>query len=112
MGIIKKWRILLVVFSSVLLSLLIVETPTAAAQLSQNYYAGVCPNVEFVVRGVVSQRLQQSFAAGAGTLRLFFHDCFVRVRLLSETPEFSSSSSILLLDPSPLTCRLPIDRTF
>ncbi|XP_020090933.1 peroxidase 16-like [Ananas comosus] len=74
---IKKYRMLVLLFS-VLLSLLIVETPTAAAQLSQNYYAGICPNVESVVRGVVSQRLQQSFAAGAGTLRLFFHDCFVR----------------------------------
>ena len=51
----------------------------ARAQLRQNYYASSCPSAESTVRSVISQRLQQSFAVGPGTLRLFFHDCFVRV---------------------------------
>jgi len=50
----------------------------ARAQLRQNYGSS-CPSAESTVRSVISQRLQQSFAVGPGTLRLFFHDCFVRV---------------------------------
>ena len=52
----------------------------AAAQLSQSYYASTCPNVDTLVRGAVTQKLQETFNAAPGTLRLFFHDCFVRVR--------------------------------
>jgi peroxidase len=51
----------------------------AAAQLNQTYYASTCPNVETLVRGAVTQKLQETFNAAPGTLRLFFHDCFVRV---------------------------------
>ena len=51
----------------------------AAAQLNQSYYASTCPNVETLVRGAVTQKLQETFNAAPGTLRLFFHDCFVRV---------------------------------
>ncbi|CAN6162892.1 unnamed protein product, partial [Urochloa humidicola] len=36
------------------------------------------PNVETLVRGAVTQKLQETFNAAPGTLRLFFHDCFVR----------------------------------
>ncbi|CAN6220259.1 unnamed protein product [Urochloa humidicola] len=48
------------------------------AQLSQRYYGTTCPNVETLVRGAVTQKLQETFNAAPGTLRLFFHDCFVR----------------------------------
>lgn len=51
----------------------------ASAQLRQNYYSNVCPGVEDIVRGAVERKLQQTFIAAPGTLRLFFHDCFVRV---------------------------------
>lgn len=50
----------------------------ASAQLKQNYYANVCPNVETIVRGVVQQKIQQTFTTVPATLRLFFHDCFVQ----------------------------------
>ncbi|XP_057960337.1 peroxidase 51-like [Malania oleifera] len=50
----------------------------AAAQLRRNYYANVCPNVESIVRGVVRTKIQQTFVTIPGTLRLFFHDCFVQ----------------------------------
>jgi len=58
----------------------------AQAQLSQSYYASTCPNVETLVRGAVTQKLQETFNAAPGTLRLFFHDCFVRVRALRSIP--------------------------
>ncbi|KAJ4963199.1 hypothetical protein NE237_023138 [Protea cynaroides] len=50
----------------------------SSAQLRQNYYANTCPNVEKIVRGVVTQKFQQTFVTVPGTLRLFFHDCFVQ----------------------------------
>ncbi|KAG8081319.1 hypothetical protein GUJ93_ZPchr0007g4939 [Zizania palustris] len=48
-----------------------------AAQLRRNYYAGVCPNVESIVRGAVASKFQQTFITVGATVRLFFHDCFV-----------------------------------
>lgn len=53
--------------------------PLVSAQLRQNYYANICPNVESIVRGVVNQKFQQTFVTVPATLRLFFHDCFVQV---------------------------------
>lgn len=50
-----------------------------AAQLKQNYYANVCPNVESIVRGAVTTKFRQTFVTAPATLRLFFHDCFVQV---------------------------------
>ncbi|CAN0917891.1 Peroxidase 51 [Linum grandiflorum] len=50
----------------------------AAAQLRQNYYANVCPNVESIVRGAVQKKIQQTFVTIPATIRLFFHDCFVQ----------------------------------
>ncbi|KAG0452074.1 hypothetical protein HPP92_025885 [Vanilla planifolia] len=50
--------------------------PTSA-QLRQNYYSKVCPKVESIVRKAVKQKFQQTFVTVPGTLRLFFHDCFV-----------------------------------
>ncbi|KAI3441018.1 Peroxidase [Psidium guajava] len=51
---------------------------STSAQLRQNYYAKVCPNVEGIVRNAVRQKFQQTFVTVPGTLRLFFHDCFVQ----------------------------------
>ncbi|KAL0924819.1 hypothetical protein M5K25_005678 [Dendrobium thyrsiflorum] len=49
----------------------------SSAQLRQNYYSKICPNVESIVRNAVTQKFQQTFVTVPGTLRLFFHDCFV-----------------------------------
>ncbi|PWA34719.1 heme peroxidase [Artemisia annua] len=48
------------------------------AQLRQNFYQNTCPNVESIVRSAVAKKFQQTFVTAPGTLRLFFHDCFVR----------------------------------
>ncbi|KAK8962763.1 Peroxidase 50 [Platanthera guangdongensis] len=48
-----------------------------SAQLRQNFYADICPNVESIVRNAVTQKFQQTIITIPATLRLFFHDCFV-----------------------------------
>ncbi|KAL5209149.1 hypothetical protein ABZP36_004772 [Zizania latifolia] len=48
-----------------------------AAQLRQDYYAGVCPDVESLVRDAVAKKVQETLVTVGATLRLFFHDCFV-----------------------------------
>lgn len=57
----------------------------ASAQLKQNYYANICPNVENIVRGAVQKKFQQTFVTVPATIRLFFHDCFVQVKLIDQT---------------------------
>ncbi|KAL6873679.1 hypothetical protein ACP4OV_013761 [Aristida adscensionis] len=79
---------------------------TAAAQLNQSYYAATCPNVEALVRGAVVQKLQETFNAAPGTLRLFFHDCFVRgcdgSVLLSGPDDEHSAGADTTLSPDAL----------
>lgn len=48
------------------------------AQLSTNFYRNSCPNVESIVQAAVKTKFQQTFVTAPATLRLFFHDCFVR----------------------------------
>lgn len=50
-----------------------------SAQLQQNYYANICPNVETIVRNAVTKKIQETFVTVGATIRLFFHDCFVQV---------------------------------
>uniref|UniRef100_A0A0A9CQU4 Peroxidase n=1 Tax=Arundo donax TaxID=35708 RepID=A0A0A9CQU4_ARUDO len=73
----------------------------AAAQLNQSYYASTCPNVETLVRGAVTQKLQETFNAAPGTLRLFFHDCFVR----------GCDASVLLDDPTGNPGNATVEKT-
>ncbi|ESQ41376.1 hypothetical protein EUTSA_v10014070mg [Eutrema salsugineum] len=47
------------------------------ARLTENFYASTCPNVELIVRQVVSTKIEQTFTTAPATLRMFFHDCFV-----------------------------------
>lgn len=49
-----------------------------SAQLKQNFYANICPNVESIVRNAVTIKFQQTFITVPGTIRLFFHDCLVQ----------------------------------
>ncbi|XP_076910679.1 peroxidase 16-like [Bidens hawaiensis] len=48
------------------------------SQLSHNFYQHICPNVESIVRSAVTNKFQQMPVTAPATLRLFFHDCFVR----------------------------------
>lgn len=70
--------------SLVLLSLLLLvttttTTTTSSAQLTRGFYNKICPNVEQLVRSAVTHKFQQTFVTAPATLRLLFHDCFVRV---------------------------------
>lgn len=50
----------------------------ARAQLSETFYEQTCPNLETIVTQTVTAQFQSNFATGPATLRLLFHDCFVR----------------------------------
>ncbi|KAG9456336.1 hypothetical protein H6P81_000844 [Aristolochia fimbriata] len=68
----------IIMILSFLLSLLLLLPNSASAQLRQNYYRNICPNVESIVRSAVTAKFRQTFVTAPATLRLFFHDCFVR----------------------------------
>ncbi|BAT80146.1 hypothetical protein VIGAN_02312400 [Vigna angularis var. angularis] len=78
----------LVIFSSLLV--LIICADTSLAQLTPGFYRKTCPNVERLVRSAVELKFQQTFVTAPATLRLFFHDCFVR----------GCDASILLASPN------------
>ncbi|XP_057477456.1 peroxidase 16-like [Actinidia eriantha] len=72
----ENQRMIMLIFSSfIFLSVLVTN---ANAQLRFGFYNSICPNVESVVRSAVTQKFQQTFVTAPATLRLFFHDCFVR----------------------------------
>ncbi|XP_010526357.1 PREDICTED: peroxidase 16 [Tarenaya hassleriana] len=72
------------------LLLLLLCSSVSAQQLRTDFYRNSCPNVETLVRNAVRQKFQQTFVTAPATLRLFFHDCFVR----------GCDASILIASPS------------
>ena len=48
-----------------------------APRLSPNYYRHSCPRVQRIVSDVIAAKQRANPSTAAGTLRLFFHDCFV-----------------------------------
>ncbi|WVZ78756.1 hypothetical protein U9M48_026413 [Paspalum notatum var. saurae] len=52
---------------------------STVAQLRPDYYASICPNLETIVRSSVKQSMAQSPISAPAALRLFFHDCAVRL---------------------------------
>lgn len=71
MKVMEIWRELFWVVMVVMIS------GRGEGQLAENFYSFSCPNVEAIVRQVVATKLSQTFVTIPGTLRLFFHDCFV-----------------------------------
>lgn len=69
----------------------------AYAQLSPAFYARSCPNLQTIVGSAMAQVVRQEPRMGASIIRLFFHDCFVNVRIYLFLPFLSLYSSFLFL---------------
>ncbi|KAE8720377.1 Peroxidase 4 [Hibiscus syriacus] len=81
-----------VTLSSLLLIVLLSSSATNA-QLSANFYATSCPNLQTIVLNSMQQAVGRERRIGASILRLFFHDCFVN----------GCDASILLDDTATIT---------
>lgn len=57
--------------------------PIIMGDLRVGFYNATCPQAESIIRQVVQTRLKSNPFTTAGLLRMHFHDCFVRVRLIS-----------------------------
>jgi peroxidase len=55
---------------------------SANAQLSTNFYSSSCPKLSSTVQSTVKSAITKEARIGASILHLFFHDCFVNVRLI------------------------------
>ena len=56
-------------------------TSWAQSPLQINFYGTSCPQVEATVRNVTAGIIANDPTMGPALMRLFFHDCFVRVYL-------------------------------
>ncbi|KAF8399299.1 hypothetical protein HHK36_015164 [Tetracentron sinense] len=81
------------------LILLAVLVSMSSAQLSTNFYATSCPNLQTIVRNAMTQVIHSNPRMGASILRLFFHDCFVNgcdaSILLDDTATFTGEKNAL-----------------
>ncbi|KAI5665568.1 hypothetical protein M9H77_15421 [Catharanthus roseus] len=81
---------LLFVFLSVLFNPSLSQSHYRPSQLSTNYYQKNCPRFEQIMEDTTTNKQINSPTTAAGTLRLFFHDCFVSgcdaSVLISSTP--------------------------
>ncbi|KAM3351676.1 hypothetical protein ACQJBY_023554 [Aegilops geniculata] len=54
-----------------------VPSPSGSG-LSYGYYTTSCPTAEKIIKDAVKKAVEENPGIGAGLIRLFFHDCFVR----------------------------------
>ncbi|KAH6554776.1 hypothetical protein KP509_1Z307600 [Ceratopteris richardii] len=69
-----SWRMIVLAVSCAALSICMV---LANAELSRNFYASGCPNVEAIVRNRLRRIVRRDRTARAAMIRLAFHDCQV-----------------------------------
>ncbi|KAE8689392.1 Peroxidase 16 [Hibiscus syriacus] len=68
MEVLRRWLII---------SMVLMIVQIGEGQLSEDFYANSCPNLESIVSQQVSTKFSQPFVTVRATLCLFFHDCFV-----------------------------------
>lgn len=60
--------------------LLFLMVSLSRAGLDAHYYDQTCPQAEKIILGAVSDASMHDPKVPARILRMFFHDCFIRVR--------------------------------
>ncbi|KAJ3672240.1 hypothetical protein LUZ60_006961 [Juncus effusus] len=62
------------------IQVLLLPVSSDASDLQVGYYksVGTCPEAELLVKSVVNRFVRKDPGLGAGLIRMFFHDCFVR----------------------------------
>ena len=60
----------------------VIARAAVGGNLAVGYYNYICPAAEPIVFGVVKSAFRSSPEIAAKLIRLHFHDCFVRVRIL------------------------------
>nr|TKS09093.1 peroxidase family protein [Populus alba] len=92
------------------LAFLAIFTSHSSAQLSTNFYSKSCPKVFGAVKSVVQSAVSKERRMGASLVRLFFHDCFVKLggpfwdvklgRRDSKTASLSAANSGVIPPPT------------
>ncbi|XWS19671.1 hypothetical protein CRYUN_Cryun31cG0035600 [Craigia yunnanensis] len=69
--------LLIIFFLTINSSNSLANATRSARQLSVNYYAKSCPQLEKLIGSITSNQFKEAPVSAPATIRLFFHDCFV-----------------------------------
>lgn len=69
----------ILVFLAPFLFLLLVEVPLSSSVLDAHYYDQICPQADKIIFETLQNASMHDPKVPARILRMFFHDCFIRV---------------------------------